>query len=304
MKLNTEDLKDIGSIQNDYGCDLYLYVGDIEPVGFMSISHEIGRTLDIRKEKKGLSAILILITFGGDPNSAYRISRLFQQKYGKFIIFPPWFSKSAGTLVALGANELIMNEYSELGPLDVQVLRVDERDSKSGLLMKSTFEFMFKEVISQFDNLIKKIMGTYRNISFNVASQIASTLTADLMKPIFSQLNPQEIGSDYRLSKIAEEYGRRLAEKSGNIKQGTIEELINRYPSHEFVIDKPEAKKYFNNIEDPNDQLNQFALRKMEQTARYLFNKRPPLVLSLTKAAEECQNSDGKNNSKPNQSTK
>jgi len=34
--------------------------------------------------------------------------------------------KSAGTILAIGADELIMGEYAELGPIDVQLLDKSE----------------------------------------------------------------------------------------------------------------------------------------------------------------------------------
>jgi ClpP class serine protease len=36
------------------------------------------------------------------------------------------YCKSAGTLIALGANELAFGEHGELGPLDVQIAKRDE----------------------------------------------------------------------------------------------------------------------------------------------------------------------------------
>ena len=46
----------------------------------------------------------------------------------------PRYCKSAGTLIALGASALYMDDRSELGPLDMQVTRGDEIGAmRSGL---------------------------------------------------------------------------------------------------------------------------------------------------------------------------
>ncbi len=40
----------------------------------------------------------------------------------------PWIAKSAGTLICLGADEILMPELSELGPLDSQITEEHEDD--------------------------------------------------------------------------------------------------------------------------------------------------------------------------------
>ena len=43
--------------------------------------------------------------------------------------------KSAGTILALGADVIIMSQYAELGPIDVQLQKEDEvGESTSGLV--------------------------------------------------------------------------------------------------------------------------------------------------------------------------
>jgi len=68
----------------------------------------------------------VLVTFGGDPEAAYIIARHLQSQYNHFALFVPELCKSAGTFIALGANELIISDYGELGPLDVQLSKKDE----------------------------------------------------------------------------------------------------------------------------------------------------------------------------------
>jgi len=95
--------------------------------------HALIRTLKGRTRKSKI--ILLLITPGGDPDAAYMITRHLQSHYGHFSLFVAGFCKSAGTLIALGAHELIFSDHGELGPLDVQLSKKDELgETQSGLV--------------------------------------------------------------------------------------------------------------------------------------------------------------------------
>lgn len=87
-------------------------------IGFADLLHNIpiGSDLD-----------LLLHTGGGDIDAAEKIISLVRKRVGegKLRIIIPDFSKSAGTLMALGADSLIMSDTSELGPIDPQIVLAD-----------------------------------------------------------------------------------------------------------------------------------------------------------------------------------
>lgn len=98
-----------------YRADIYLYSGQVNDVG-------LGKIVEAVTSHKRLdNAVLIITTTGGSANSAYSIARIFQKMYKNFTVYCPSYCKSAGTLLALGAHELLMDMFSELGPLDVQL---------------------------------------------------------------------------------------------------------------------------------------------------------------------------------------
>jgi len=100
--------------------DVVIFNGPIDRLNAQRLIH-IGQN---RKRKHNV--FFVLVTFGGDPDAAYIIARHLQSKYNHFALFVPELCKSAGTLIALGANELIISDYGELGPLDVQLSKKDE----------------------------------------------------------------------------------------------------------------------------------------------------------------------------------
>lgn len=80
----------------------------------------------VTKHRSRKNVILILATYGGDPHAAYRVARFLQDHYERFSLYVFGFCKSAGTLLALGANNIVMGDRAEFGPLDVQIHKPDE----------------------------------------------------------------------------------------------------------------------------------------------------------------------------------
>jgi hypothetical protein len=66
---------------------------------------------------------LLLHTPGGDVDQAERIVLLCRKRVGSgsFRVVVPDSAKSAGTLIAIAADAIVMGEPSELGPIDPQV---------------------------------------------------------------------------------------------------------------------------------------------------------------------------------------
>jgi hypothetical protein len=71
---------------------------------------------------------LLLHSGGGDIDAAEKLIRMLRQKVGtgRLRVVVPDFAKSAGTLMALGADVIIMGDTSELGPIDPQIVRIDK----------------------------------------------------------------------------------------------------------------------------------------------------------------------------------
>lgn len=63
---------------------------------------------------------LLIHTPGGDANAAELILNTLHQRASSVRVIVPRAAKSAGTLVALGAEEIVMGVASELGPVDPQ----------------------------------------------------------------------------------------------------------------------------------------------------------------------------------------
>lgn len=65
---------------------------------------------------------LFLYTRGGDVLTPWRLVNLIREYTGKFNVLIPFRAYSAGTLICLGADELVMTKMGELGPIDPTVV--------------------------------------------------------------------------------------------------------------------------------------------------------------------------------------
>lgn len=117
----------IRSIEDQWGERLICYVSGREATidrddtaGFMELLHNIRLDEDID---------LLLHTRGGDVDAAEKLVTLVQATVGngKLRVIIPDFAKSAGTLMTLGADALIMSDTSELGTIDPQIWTDDGR---------------------------------------------------------------------------------------------------------------------------------------------------------------------------------
>jgi hypothetical protein len=206
------------------------------------------RSIICKMETRKENAILILCTFGGEADPAFRLVRSLRARYTKITIGVFGLCKSAGTLMALGADHIVMGDFGELGPLDVQMTKPDELlSASSGLDILQAIGVIENSAFGAFENaFIKIIANSGGNISAKTSAEIARELAVGLFAPMTSQIDPERLGEVQRAVNIARAYGERL--NQGNLKKGGLDKLVQEYPAHGFVIDLPEAQTIFSNV--------------------------------------------------------
>lgn len=109
------------AIESRTGRRLIAYVGG--PASSIS-SLDVLPFADLLQDvEPGDSLDLLLHTPGGDVDQAERLVLMCRKAIvgGKFRVVVPDSAKSAGTLMALGADSIVMGFCSELGPIDPQI---------------------------------------------------------------------------------------------------------------------------------------------------------------------------------------
>ncbi len=205
----------------------------------------LGHTLFERDNFKNIDTLEILLhTPGGVADIAYQVMRFFRRHCKTLNIIVPLQAKSAGTLMCLGADSIYMGEFGELGPIDVQIQNPIEKGSKSisPLDEFKSAEFLRDyavEILDIFTLLIIRRSG----MSLKEALHESLHFTTEIMRPLYEQLDPLEIGEYKRALAIGEEYGDRLLAMTKNPHRKAISQaLLSKFPSHGFVIDRVEAR--------------------------------------------------------------
>jgi uncharacterized protein YihD (DUF1040 family) len=235
--------------------DFYLFVGTISDANADKFIKELRKNAD-RKD----NCSLILTTYGGDPDAGYRIIRAIKRYYKKLILYIFGSCKSTGTLMALGADEIVMSDFGEFGPLDIQLVKDDELSNTSGLNFIQSLMSLNEQLFRAFEENFWALKHRSQNtITTKTAAEICSKLAIGLMSPISAQIDPVKLGEVHRAVQIANEYGKRLSDK-----HDVIPKLITNYPSHGFVIDFIEAEQIFGNVRWANENeliIEQFLLK-------------------------------------------
>ena len=89
------------------------------------IIEQINR-IDERNDKVDL----LILSNGGDPIVPWRIISLLRENFKHITVLIPYIAYSAATLLALGADEIIMHPFGNLGPLDSQLNFTDNQGKK------------------------------------------------------------------------------------------------------------------------------------------------------------------------------
>ena len=170
---------------------------------------------------------LLMHTGGGDTDAAEKIITMVRTKVGnaKLRVVVPDFAKSAGTLMALGADAIVMSDSSELGPIDPQIILADGKGNRIRHSIQSHLDAYDEHTTTLAAN------------PGNVAAQI-----------MLGKLDPGTI----RLFRAARERSRQVGEEllkrgmfkaSGNWSQ-TVTELLDtkRWLSHSQMISWQDAQ--------------------------------------------------------------
>jgi Serine dehydrogenase proteinase len=251
----------VEKIELESGADVLFINGPMDG----AIDTTVIKKVCARNRRKNL--FLILTTEGGSADCAFRIGRCLQESYDTFTAVIPGWCKSAGTLVCIGAYDLIVGDLGELGPLDVQLAKPDELTLiASGLSVDSAFRSLKTVAFQMFETfLLDTLNKSSGRITTKTASEIAANMTVGLLSPIFQQMDPMKIGEDYRSTLIAEQYALRLDAhaRAQNLihddEMDAADILVRGYPSHRFVIDRTEARLLFHRVSSLEGALAELA---------------------------------------------
>lgn len=209
---------------------------------------ELLQTHRILHNKKFKALDIILQTPGGDIDAAFLYSKLFRKCADEVNIIVPLYAKSAGTLMSLAGDNILMTELSELGPLDTQIR--EEQDGNTPEYNSALNGFKALEQVQQHTietlDIATKLILNRSGMKISEAIHLANEFAGNTSGTLYAQLNPKKIGEYARALEIGEYYGTMILTRYMNWAQAkaevTVKKLVYQYPSHGFVIDYEELQ--------------------------------------------------------------
>lgn len=216
--------------------------------GLMSVCHGMDWS-------KGLT--LILHTPGGITNATETIIDYINSKFNYVEVIIPTFALSAGTMIALSADKIIMGRQSQLGPIDPQMIMNGR--AFSAVSVKSQFEMAKKDIIDDIRNahVWAPILGGMPP-GILVEAQNASDYSEEIVRNWLSKkgfANATEIAQFFNSPELHKSHGKRINKEEAKSKGLNIEDLesnqdlqdsvLTAYHAMTIIFEKSPAAKMF-----------------------------------------------------------
>lgn len=199
---------------------------------------------------------LILHTAGGDTSAAWRIVNLLRIFCDDLEVLIPNRAHSAGTLMSLGANRIIMTKQATLGPID---------PSLSGPLSPAVPNQPHQRVPVS----VEAVQG-YIDIAKEVMGISDPTALAQVLNSLASQVHPLVLGQIFRSRNQIRSLAETLLthhEFDEKDKDKIVDFLCSESGSHDRTINRREAKNLGLNIERPSQDLYEIVNALYENVA-------------------------------------
>lgn len=234
-------------IEECRGRPLIAYVTTIRPglVGHMAqdaIEHIIDQIRLIPKEQEEID--FLIISNGGDPITSLRIISLLRERFKKISAIIPYVAYSAATILSLGADEIIMHPYSNLGPVDPQLTVPKQKDNGQ----PSQLEFS-SEDIRNYIEFVKSDVGITDQDHLTTA-----------FNALAKEVGPLPIGSAKRSQQLSLSLSEKMLETHMDDKSKAVsisKALNSSYFHHGYAVGRTEAKEIGLNVISPDEELEE-----------------------------------------------
>jgi len=237
-------------LENAFDSKLLVYVTSDRPnMGAQIASDVIDYFIDHLDKIGPCDKIsLFLYTRGGDTSAARNIVNLLRMYCETLQVIVPHKAHSSGTIISLGANEVIMTKQATLGPIDPSLhTALNPRVADGGIFPVS----------------VEAVKG-YLEFAKNELSITDNASLASIFEKLSDFVHPLVLGEVYRskaqIQMMAEQLLQNQVTDPDKIKK-IIAFLCSESGSHDYTINRREAQNELGlNIKKPS--LEQYSLIK------------------------------------------
>lgn len=192
------------------------------------------------KIEKDTNIDLFLYSRGGHSDVPWNLVSKIREYIpdGRFGVIVPYRCHSAATVIALGADEIIMTAQAELGPIDATI--VNGPHNPFDEISKAKRPISVEDVNGYF-NLLKRVWQK------EAGEHLSEESILETYKNLTKQVNPLALGSVDRLLEQTKLVASKLIKsRKERIEDATVEEIVSKLSaeifSHNHAISRSEAQ--------------------------------------------------------------
>ena len=205
---------------------------------------------------------LFLYTPGGDTIVGWGLVNLLRQYCERFRVLVPFRALSCGTLIALGADSIVMGKHGLLSPVDPSVSSPFNPSVPGGQPGGLSFLPVSVEDMIGFLDLARKEIGLKTEESMTSVLNILA-----------NEVHPLALGAVYRAREQTGDLAKRLMLKHSNdeakidrIKARLTQEL----PTHNYLIGRTEATSIKLDVTEPSEEVDQLMWQLYKEYENWL----------------------------------
>jgi serine dehydrogenase proteinase len=288
---------EMGKIRN---VPQFLYLDRIFHPTTVKVREEL---IKFKKENGNLDQLdFIIESPGGSADDAYKIIRALRKSFKTVNVVIPFWAKSAATLLSLGASTIIMDEYAEFGPLDVQLIK--EKEDSPDFERESALndEYSLKRIETRSLELFQTFYSViYENADIPINKHELSKQIFDYLsnfyEPLMKQINPFKLGDKKRKLLVGEKYAEKLLQTyhpklQKSKKDYLVDYFINGCPDHGYVIDYDTIYPLLDGVQKSSTFGTEYEAKLSELSLLFMKNMDDITYIGFIKE-EPAENSDG-----------
>lgn len=189
----------------------------------------------IRKKTQNID--LFLYSAGGDTMVPWRLVSMIREYCDKFSVLVPYKAHSAATMIALGADEIVMSDLSEISPIDPSTANVFNPPDPQN--PQNKIPISVEDVMAYFD-LAKNKFGIKND------EELSRVFTKFVESN--PQIHPLALGNVNRIHNLIRRLAERLLKSHKSpMSEADIKSIVDYFTeklySHQYFIGRKEAKE-------------------------------------------------------------
>lgn len=209
---------------------------------------------------------LFLYTPGGIAIAGTGLVSLLREFCEKLSVIVPFKAHSAGTLIALGADSIVMSKVAQLSPVDPSVQ--SPYNPQAPVVQPGV-------VGGNLPVNVEEVIG-YLNLAKEEAKIKDDNAMANVFKELSSKVHPLALGNVFRARAQIKMLAKQLLSRHmGADKQEQVNKIVNKLTkelySHDYIIGRKEAKETLGlNIEDIGKETEELVWKLYKQYEQLL----------------------------------